>query len=165
MQPLLVVMGVTGSGKSTVGELLAASLGIPFADADGLHSEANVQKMAGGHPLTDDDRWPWLHRVGEELRDHESTGLVMACSALKRAYREVILAVEPRTKFVLLDGSRELLERRLSQRHGHFMPQSLLDSQLAILEPLDSGEPGIIVSIDRTPNEIVDDIRSKLAAL
>ncbi|HNP16641.1 MAG TPA: gluconokinase [Terrimesophilobacter sp.] len=165
MQPLLVVMGVTGSGKSTVGELLADELGIPFADADHLHSEANVQKMAAGHPLTDEDRWPWLQRVGEVLREHEGTGLVMACSALKRAYREAILAVEPRTEFILLDGARELLEWRLSRRHGHFMPESLLDSQLATLEPLGADELGITVSIDPAPNEIVADIRSKLGAL
>lgn len=165
MQPLLVVMGVTGSGKSTVGSLLAAELGVPFADADDLHSEANVRKMAAGHPLTDEDRWPWLERVGEALREHESSGLVMACSALKRAYREAILAVEPRTEFILLDGARELLEQRLAARHGHFMPQSLLDSQLKILEPIGRDEPGITVPIDRAPGEIADDIRSKLASL
>ncbi len=165
MRPLLVIMGVTGSGKSTVGELLATSLGLPFADADDLHSEANVRKMAAGHPLTDDDRWPWLHRVGEELRNHEADGLVMACSALKRSYREAILAVEPRTHFVLLEGDHELLEWRLSRRHDHFMPESLLDSQLATLEPLASDEPGITVSTAPSPAEIVADIQSKLAAL
>lgn len=158
-------MGVSGCGKSTVGALLATELDVPFEDADGLHSEANVQKMAAGHPLTDEDRWPWLHRVGEALRNAESGGLVIACSALKRSYRSLLVEVEPRTSFVFLDGSRELLESRMTQRHGHFMPAGMLDSQLATLEPLGRDEPGFAVSIDASPREIVDDIRTKLLAL
>lgn len=165
MRPLLVVMGVSGSGKSTVGELLATTLGVPFADADDLHSEANVQKMAAGHPLSDDDRWPWLQRVGEELRLAEPGGLVMACSALKRAYRELILAAAPRTQFVFLDGERAVLEQRLEGRWGHFMPADLLDSQLAALQPLAPDEPGFTVSFVPAPSMVVADIRSKLAAL
>ena len=165
MPPLLVVMGVSGSGKSTVGELLATVLGVPFADADDLHSDANVQKMAAGHPLNDDDRWPWLQRVGEELLRAEPGGLVMACSALKRAYRELILAVAPRTQFVFLDGDRAVLEQRLEHRHGHFMPAELLDSQLATLQPLAPDEPGFTVSFEPTPAVVVADIQSKLAAL
>lgn len=165
MEPLLVVMGVTGSGKSTIGELLASTLGLPFEDGDDLHPESNVRKMAAGHPLTDADRWPWLRKVGEALRSSEKTGLVVACSALKRAYRDAIRDAEPRTTFILLDGTRELLEKRLSSRHGHFMPQSLLDSQLAILEPLEAVERGITVPIDQTPARIVADICAKLSPL
>lgn len=158
-------MGVTGSGKSTVGELLAASLGVDYADADDMHSTASVQKMAAGHPLDDDDRWPWLERVGEALHRAGSDGLVIACSALKRAYRDVIFAAAPRTKFVLLDGPRHVLEQRLEGRRDHFMPADLLDSQLATLEPLMSDEPGITVSFDRSPAKVVAAIRTKLAAL
>jgi carbohydrate kinase (thermoresistant glucokinase family) len=165
MKPLLVVAGVSGSGKSTVGELLAESLGVPFADADDLHPEANVRKMAAGHPLDDEDRRPWLRRVGEALAEAEGTGLVIACSALKRAYREAILAAEPRTRFVLLDGSRELLEQRMTHRQGHFMPTTLLDSQLATLEPLEPDEPGITIGIDHSPEAIVAETRAKLAPL
>lgn len=140
-------MGVSGSGKTTVGRLLADELGVRFEDADDLHPAANVAKMAAGHPLTDDDRWPWLSAVGRELSAAEAAGLVVACSALKRGYREVILAAEPATRFVYLSGSPELLESRMAHRHGHFMPASLLDSQLATLEPLAADEPGITVTL------------------
>ncbi|MET4780769.1 gluconokinase [Glaciihabitans sp. UYNi722] len=148
MTPLVVVMGVSGSGKTSVGTALAAELGVPFMDADDLHPAANVAKMAAGHPLNDEDRWPWLARVGAELADAEKTGLVIACSALKRTYRSAILVAEPRTRFVDLEGSRALLVSRMSRREGHFMPVSLLDSQLATLEPLAADEPGITVSLD-----------------
>ncbi|MHB1171926.1 MAG: gluconokinase [Lacisediminihabitans sp.] len=151
--PLILVMGVSGSGKSTVGQLLADRLGVPFADADELHPAANVAKMAAGHPLTDEDRWPWLAKVGAALSAAERTGLVIACSALKRSYRDAILAEEPQTRFVYLEGSRELLQSRVSNRPGHFMPASLLDSQLAALEPLTADEPGITVSVDQSPEQ------------
>ena len=167
MKPLVVIMGVSGSGKSTIGTLLASALEVPFADADDLHSHANVQKMAAGHPLTDEDRWPWLRLVGAALAsaDSDGTGLVMACSALKHSYRDAILAVEPHARFVLLDGSRQLLLSRVGHRVGHFMPSGLLDSQLAVLEPLGEGEPASTVSIDQAPDEIVEEIREKLAQL
>ena len=147
MKPLLVVMGVSGSGKTTVGVALAAALGVPFRDADDLHPAANVAKMAAGIALTDDDRMPWLALVGAELAV-EPEGLVIACSALKKAYRQAILAAAPSVRFVFLDGSRELLESRVQFRRGHFMPASLLDSQLATLEPLAPEEPGVRVSLD-----------------
>jgi len=145
--PLIVVMGVSGSGKTTVGIALAAALGLPFQDADDLHPAANVAKMASGHALTDDDRMPWLALVGAELAAAPE-GLVIACSALKKVYRRAILAAAPSTRFVFLDGSRELLESRVQHRHGHFMPASLLDSQLATLEPLEPDEPGVRISLD-----------------
>ena len=143
-------MGVSGSGKTTVGLALAAALGVPFCDADDLHPAANVAKMAAGIALTDDDRMPWLALVGAELAA-ASAGLVIACSALKRHYREAILAAAPSTRFVFLDGSRELLEARMQRRLGHFMPGSLLDSQFATLEPLAADEPGQRIPLDEHP--------------
>jgi len=160
--PLLVIAGVSGSGKSTVGAQLATALGVEFLDADDLHPASNVSKMAAGQALSDDDRWPWLAAVGAALDAASATGLVVACSALKRSYRRALLAAAPDTHFVLLDGSRELLAERLGGRHDHFMPSTLLDSQLATLEPLAPDEPGVTVSIERTPTEIVEQIAGTL---
>jgi gluconokinase len=160
--PLIVVMGVSGSGKSTVGALLAEQLGVPFEDADALHPAANVAKMAAGIPLTDVDRWPWLALVGQALHAASRTGLVVACSALKRAYRDAILAEAPAVRFVYLHGSRELLAQRLGHREGHFMPASLLDSQLATLEPLEPDEPGITVDITEDPGLLAQQITGSL---
>ncbi|WP_431280011.1 gluconokinase [Leifsonia poae] len=152
--PLVVVMGVSGSGKSTVGALLAERLGVPFVDGDDLHPEANVAKMASGIPLDDHDRWPWLANVGRTLATATGTGMVVACSALKREYRDAIRAEAPNAVFVELDGSSDLLGERIGARRDHFMPPTLLASQLAILQPLAADERGVRVPIDGAPGEI-----------
>jgi len=161
--PLIVVMGVSGSGKSTVGSLLAEKLGVPFTDADDLHPESNVAKMAAGTPLEDGDRWPWLALVGEALAAASTTGLVVACSALKRSYRKAILAAAPGTRFVLLHGPRAVLAARMGTRAEHFMPLDLLDSQLATLEKLAADEPGFTVSIEPKLAVLVAEIAGKLS--
>lgn len=167
--PLVVVMGVSGCGKSTIGVLVADALGVPFVDGDSLHPIANVTKMAAGSPLTDEDRWPWLALVGEALAEAGETGLVVACSALKRVYRDAILAEAPHAIFLHLAGSREVLSARLEGRSGHFMPVSLLDSQLATLEPLQQDEPRVVVDVGAPVATVVeravDGIRSACAVL
>nr|WP_085911804.1 gluconokinase [Pseudonocardia autotrophica] len=148
-------MGVSGSGKSTVGEALAERLDIAFTDADGLHPPANVAKMSSGVPLTDDDRWPWLDLVGAELAAHDADGLVVACSALRRSYRDRIRSHAPRTAFLHLAGAPEVLAARMAGRAGHFMPPALLLSQLDTLEPLTAGETGVTLDIDAPVDELV----------
>lgn len=145
MKPVLVVMGVSGAGKSTVGEALAERTGAAFVDSDSLHPQANVQKMAAGNPLDDQDRWPWLGLVGAELASSHREGIIVACSALKRAYRDAIRAKAPATVFIQLSVELPVLQNRVAQRPGHFMPPSLLQSQLETLEPLQSDEAGFIV--------------------
>jgi carbohydrate kinase (thermoresistant glucokinase family) len=159
-------MGVSGSGKSTIGALLAHALALPFVDADGLHPQTNIEKMAGGVPLTDDDRWPWLTLVGETLAQAGAagTGLVIACSALKRAYRDAILEAAPEVRFVHLDGSIEVLAQRLEGRSEHFMPPALLRSQLATLQELQTDEPGCVVSIDQPVAHVVAEAAARLRA-
>ncbi|MGA1835663.1 gluconokinase [Herbiconiux sp. 11R-BC] len=164
MRELVVVGGVSGSGKSTVGAALALRLDVPFVDADSLHPEANVAKMAAGTPLTDDDRAPWLVRIGEVIAEHRDSGIVMACSALRRSYRDTIRAVAPGVRFITLSGSRELLSARIAARHDHFMPASLLESQLAAFEPLEADEAGVDIDVAAPVGEIVTEAVQALRA-
>jgi carbohydrate kinase (thermoresistant glucokinase family) len=157
-------MGVSGSGKSTVGELVAERLGVPFVDGDALHPAANVAKMASGVPLTDDDRIPWLRAVGRALADTSPEGAVVACSALRHAYRDLIRSEAPDALFAELDGDRALLAARMAARPGHFMPVSLLDSQLATLEPLRPEEDGLRLDVARPPAELAEAIVAAVRA-
>ena len=151
----VVVMGVSGSGKSTVGAALAGRLRVPFEDADDLHPSANIAKMSRGEPLNDADRYPWLDLIGMWLVNHEGGG-VIACSALKRQYRDQLRGHLPATEFLLLEGSREVIERLQAARAGHFMPASLLTSQFQTLEPLAPDERGVVVDVDQSVDQIVD---------
>lgn len=151
----VVVMGVSGSGKSTVGTALAQRLRVPFIDADTLHPRANIAKMAAGEPLDDDDRFPWLDRVGEWLAAHRRGGVV-SCSALKRKYRDQLRGHCPRVEFLHLAGSPALISGRLAARTGHFMPAALVHSQFKALEPLGADESGATVDAARDVDAIID---------
>lgn len=154
-QRVVVVMGVSGTGKTTVGRLLAEALGLPYAEGDAFHSAANVAKMAAGTPLDDADRWPWLDAVGDWMGDRAGHGGgVVAASALKRSYRDRLRAAAPGAVFVHLTAERALIERRMAARTGHFMPAVLLDSQFATLEPLQDDELGLAVEVSGSPEEI-----------
>lgn len=152
-----VVMGVSGCGKSRIGSMLAEALGIPFIEGDAFHSEANVAKMSAGVALTDDDRHDWLLVLRDKLAAREG-GAVLSCSSLKRAYRDLLRGAGGDVRFVHLAGERSLLEQRVSNRPGHYMPPSLLDSQLRTLEPLQPDESGIPLDIRDMPEQLVGQI-------
>lgn len=155
----VVVMGVQGIGKTTIGSLLAQRLGVPFIDGDTLHSAHSIELMASGIPLTDADREPWLHAVGEALAEGTATGgLVIACSALRRSYRDLIRGHVPSAYFVEPWGPIEVVRERVSSRTHEYMPPELLQSQYDALEPLADDERGIRVSVTATPEAIVDDV-------
>lgn len=156
----IVIMGVAGCGKSSVGEALAARMGIPFQDGDNLHPAASVAKMRAGIPLTDADRWPWLERVAGDL--HDRAPLIIGCSALRRAYRDRIRAgAGGPVRFVHLAGAHDLIVTRMAQRQGHYMPVSLLDSQFAALEPPGPDE-ALTIDIDQPLAAIIDRIADHL---
>ena len=158
---VVMIMGVTGSGKTTVGELLAAKIQFKFVDADGFHSPANIQKMSAGIPLTDADREPWLRSIHTAVAEwvSEERNVVLACSALKKSYREEIYSAPP-LKIVYLQGSFEFISARLRERHGHFADESILAGQFADLE--EPGKEATSVDIDQTPDAIVGEIATKL---
>lgn len=164
---VLVVIGVSGAGKTTIASMLAKRLDWQFEDADWFHPPENVAKMSSGIPLTDEDRWPWLAKIHEWIQEAYAAGRhgIVGCSALKRAYRDVLVGgLGDAVRIVVLDGSRELIESRLALRHDHFMPASLLDSQFAAFEPPTADENPIIVSIAPHPREVVENIVAALEA-
>ena len=160
----LIVMGVSGSGKSTIGDRLAQRLGWTYEDGDRFHPASNVAKMSAGQPLTDEDRWPWLQAIADEIDRVCTAGghAVIACSALKRAYRNVLVHGRGDVRIIFLNGTQDLIAGRLAQRKGHFMPPGLLASQFKTLEPPAPAENAVIVSIDAPVEAIVDDIVRQL---
>ncbi len=162
---VVVVMGVSGSGKSTVAEGLVERLGWEFAEGDDLHPPANVAKMRSGQPLDDDDRWPWLRRLADWIGEREQAGrpVVVTCSALKRSYRDLLRNGHPSVWFAHVTVDPDLLRERVAGRTGHYMPASLVESQLAALEPLQDDEPGAAISGGGAPAVVVDELLSVLA--
>jgi gluconokinase len=152
----LVVMGVSGSGKSTVGAALSQRLRVPFADADDFHPQANIDKMSAGHALDDNDRHPWLEAIGNWLDEHPD-GAVVSCSALKRKYRDQLRHHARGIAFLLLSGSPDVIRKRQASRPGHFMPASLLNSQFATLEQLAPDEHGVTIDVDQGVDAIVEE--------
>jgi gluconokinase len=157
-----VVMGVSGCGKSDIGQRLATALHVPFIEGDAWHSPANILKMAGGIALTDEDRAAWLATLRDKIAS--SDAVVLSCSALKRRYRDLLREGDPHLAFIELDGSRALIEERMRARTGHFMPTSLLDSQFRDLEPLQADEQGLRVDISGTPEAITHTILTEISA-
>jgi gluconokinase len=155
---VIVVMGVSGSGKTTVATGIATAMGWHFAEGDDFHPAANVEKMRGGQPLTDDDRWPWLETVGTWMSAKEAAGesAVVTCSALRRAYRDVLRRDRPHVRFLHLEAPRGVIADRVERRARHYMPPSLLPSQLATLEPLAPDEPGVTVTTEGAAPEVLD---------
>jgi gluconokinase len=160
---IVIIFGVSGAGKTTVGKLLARELGWHFLEADDFHSASNIEKMRNGHPLTDEDRWPWLDSLRKQIERLLSgaENAVLACSALKRAYRDR-LHVSDKVKFVFLRGDHALVEKQLRSRRGHFMTAALLQSQFDDLEKPQPGENVLTIKLGRTPEEIVERIKAKL---
>jgi len=157
MNDIIIVMGVSGSGKTTLAQGIASAMGWEFAEGAAFHPEANIAKMASGHPLTDEDRWPWLRAIGAWIDAHNRSGTsaVITCSALRRVYRDLLREGRPTVRFAHVMADPELIEDRMEHRKGHFMPASLLPSQLATLERLQTDEPGLVVSAAGKPDEVV----------
>jgi gluconokinase len=162
----IVVMGVSGAGKTSAARELTRQLGWEYIEGDDLHPEANVAKMASGVPLDDEDRWPWLARIAEVIGEHEAAGtsVVLTCSALKRSYRDLLREGHPSVWFAHVQVSSDVLAERLAQRKGHYMPPSLLDSQLATLEPLGDDEPGDVIAGDGPLDQTVAELLAELKA-
>lgn len=156
--PPIIVMGVQGSGKSTIGDLLAQRLNVPFVDGDSLHSAGNKEWMSSGYALSDEQRVPWLHEVGERLASGAESGVVLACSALKRSYRDLLREHAPRMLTVFARGDIDLIHARITARRHEYMPPSLLQTQFDDLEQLQDDEPGLTVEITKTPEQIVEQI-------
>ena len=158
-------MGVAGSGKTTIARALAERLGWHYQEGDALHPQANVAKMSAGTPLTDADRWPWLHAIAAVIDTWraEGTNGIVTCSALKRAYRDILIGPRPDVRLVFLAGDKPLIAARMAARTGHFMPPALLDSQLATLEPPGPDENPLVVDIDRDPVAIVDALAAEIS--
>ena len=161
----IVVMGVSGTGKTTIGQAVAEQLDAVFVEGDQFHPRANVDKMAAGHPLDDDDRWPWLRTIGGWIDQREATGrsVVVTCSALKRSYRDLLREGRPSVWFAHVTADAAVIRERIEGRSGHYMPASLLDSQLATLEPLGPDEPGAEISGAGPPDAVVEDLLATLA--
>jgi len=158
----VVVMGISGSGKTTLAQTLSQTLHLPYAEADVFHPQANIDKMSAGTPLTDDDRWPWLRSLRDWMNTHADSGSVVTCSALKRSYRELLEEATGRVVFLEIEADPAAITDRMNHREGHFMPSSLLPSQLATLEPLAADEDGVTLSNDGTVEELAS---AALAAL
>jgi gluconokinase len=156
--PVLLVTGVSGSGKTTIGSLLAGRLGWDYAEADSFHPAANIEKMAAGHPLTDEDRWPWLDAIGAWIDATGAKGRpgVVTSSALKRVYRDRLRAGRPQVRLIYLDADRDVVARRLTARNGHFFPPALLDTQFADLEPPSDDEHPVRIPVDEPPLAIAE---------